>query len=171
MIVVGGGFALQISTYDGPGSVWKALTHEKGSLFVLLVAFIWSCTSVLDKMAIEHAAEATHGIFQTTTVGLGLVILTFMWRQHGEWRGLIARRWTYLGAVVAALFALGFQLLAYSHALVSMIEATKRAIGLTSALVVGKLVFDEEIDLWKIAACVTLFAGVALVLFTGAPAE
>jgi drug/metabolite transporter (DMT)-like permease len=166
-IVVGGGFTLQISSYDGRASVWRALTHEKGSLYVLLVALIWSCTSVLDKMAVEHAPEAVHGIFQTATVGLGLVALTFLRRQQSDWRGLLARRWTYTGAVVAALLALGFQLLAYSHALVSMIEATKRAIGLTSALVVGKLVFDEEIDLWKIAACLTLFGGVALVLFTG----
>lgn len=169
LTVVGGAFGLQLSSHDGSKSFLRAMTEEKGSLYVIVVALIWSMTSIFDKLAVRNAPEAAHGLWQTLTVGAGLMLATIAMGKQREWKKLANHKLVFGGAIVAALAALSFQLLAYAHVLVSTVEATKRAVGVTAAIFLGHFLFNEELNVRKVVACGVLYAGVALILFTGSP--
>lgn len=73
MLIVTGGYMLNISTAKaGVLEPFRAIKKEKGSLYMIAVAFIYSITSSLGKVAIEHSSALFFGITYFTV----LVILT-----------------------------------------------------------------------------------------------
>ncbi|MFT4704911.1 MAG: drug/metabolite transporter (DMT)-like permease, partial [Bradymonadia bacterium] len=60
--------------------------------------------------------------------------------------------------------ALGTQLVAFGQTLVSFVEAIKRAVGMLLALVLGRVLFKEEIRPGQIFAVLLMSAGVALIV-------
>jgi drug/metabolite transporter (DMT)-like permease len=128
------------------------------------VAVAWSITAALDKVALQSAPPAFHGLVQTAGIG-GLVLVMLVWqRRLGELRPpRSALRW--LGAgIVASYAAMGLQFVALGYALVTLFEATKRAVGMALALGLGHLLFKEELSWAKAGAIAFMGAGVALVL-------
>ena len=67
-------------------------------------------------------------------------------------------------AVLAATAGLGLQLVAIQLTLVGIVEAVKRAVGMASAVAVGRLAFAEPITAGTLAAVLAMAAGVALLL-------
>lgn len=73
MLIVTGGYMLNISTARiGLLEPFRAITKEKGSLYMIVIAFIYSITSSLGKVAIEHSSPLFFGITYFTV----LVIVT-----------------------------------------------------------------------------------------------
>jgi multidrug transporter EmrE-like cation transporter len=66
--------------------------------------------------------------------------------------------------VVVGAVALVVQLEAFRWAPVGFIEVVKRGVGMTSAVVLGRLAFGEPLDGRKLAAVALLTGGVALVV-------
>lgn len=138
----------------------------RGASLMALVALLWSVTSVVDKMATEASSAAFHGLVQVAGIASGLGLWLAIRRELGTLRATFRRPVLLVGAALAAVSALGLQLLAFTQVLVSLVEAVKRAIGLLSAVAIGRLVFGERLTLTQVMAVLAMAAGTALILLT-----
>ena len=148
-----------------PVAFARALFGERGSLPMLVTALCWSLTIVVDKLATHHAGFGIHGALLNAGLGLfGLALLAARGRL-GELRGL-RRAWKpWLFAIIMGAVGLGAQLVAVQHLFTALVEAGKRAIGVTMSVVVGRLVFGEAINRFKVAAVVMMSIGAGLIVW------
>ncbi|MEM9188564.1 MAG: DMT family transporter [Myxococcota bacterium] len=160
-LVVAG--ALTIHEREGRSLV-QILREERGSMWMVGVAAIWSLTTALDRLVLEHASLPVHGATQSGGVGLAIVVALLLRGQRDALR-VPAAAWNSLGACVAlATVALAFQLWAIQLLLVGLVEATKRAIGFGSAVLLGRWMFGEALSVRKGIAVLLLAGGTVLLL-------
>lgn len=142
----------------------RVFVTEPGAPMMAGVALCWGITTTLDKHALTYAAVPIHALIQVSGVLIAaLVYLT----ARGQLRELAVprSRWLTLGlATLTGAIALGVQLVAIQWVLVSVVETIKRALGLVSAVVFGKLLFDEAITVTKVVAMTVMVVGVVLVM-------
>jgi len=159
-LVVVGGLELQRPEEGG----LRQIGREPGAKFMLATAILWSVAAALDKRALAHASVSFHAVVQTGGVGLLLVSLLVV---RGRLRELstIARGWRpFLLALGLTAVAVGSQLTAYRALEVSLVEALKRATGVTVALAVGRLWFEEPLGPRKAVVAGAIAFGAVLVL-------
>ncbi len=159
-LVVGGAVALQ----GGPGRLAGALRQEPGVAAMAVVALAWAGVAVADKACLAHAAVPVHASVQLAGVAVGLTGVLALRGRLGELAGAHRAPGTLATALVTAAAALGLQLLAFRQVLVSLVEATKRAIGLAAALLNGRWFFGEIVTFPQVLAVGTMAIGVALLL-------
>jgi multidrug transporter EmrE-like cation transporter len=127
-------------------------------------AAFWSASSAADKWSLTCASPAAHGVVQGVVIFVlcagGLVLLG----RQKRLSGIIAERRTLALAVLVFVAALGLQWLAFADVWVGVVEALKRAIGATGALVVGRIVFDEQFHAPRVVAAVGMAVGAAMVV-------
>jgi len=165
-LVVIGAFALSLPE-DGPFSLtaaWHAWRTDRSALWMVLVAFCWSLTVPLDKLAMDRASGPLHGLVLNLGVGLVVALLLVAQRRTGELADVSKAPLVFLFGVVISAVALGLQLIAIQKVWVSLVETLKRGIGNGMAVVLGRLIFQEAITIRKIAAVGLMAVGVALIL-------
>jgi len=136
----------------------------RGSLLITATALLWSLTSPLDKLAMEHASAPFHGVVLTGGVATGVLLVLLA---RGGLRDLAHVRrvpGTLALALLVSSLALALQLLALPLMFVGTIETLKRGIGNLMSLVTGRIFFGEAITLWKTLAVLLMAAGVAMIL-------
>ena len=159
------GIAVSPVMYRSPLAFARALFRERGSLPMLVTALCWSLTIVVDKLATMHAGFGIHGALLNAGIGLfGLGLLGARGRL-AELRALREAWKPWLFAITMGAVGLGTQLVAVQHLFTALVEAGKRAIGVTMSVVVGKLVFGEAIDRFKVAAVVLMSVGAGLIVW------
>jgi len=141
-----------------------ALLRSPGAWLMALVAFLWSLSIPLDKLAMARANSPFHGLFLTAGGALGTFVLLAATRRLSEVRGLRAGWPAFLGALAGVTLELGFQLAAISMLLVSVVETLKRGLYNLLALALGRAVFGEPLTWAKLAAALLMAGGVALIL-------
>jgi drug/metabolite transporter (DMT)-like permease len=168
-LVVGG--ALALSSAEGDDArpqLLRAVVREPGAWMMIGVAACWGITTALDKRALEYAAVPIHALIQLS----GVIVAGLVWLLFSGRRDELAGAREQLGKLVLATLtgsaAFGLQLVAVQHILVSQLETIKRAIGLVSAIVLGRLVFGEPITRVKTTAIVVMVAGVILLMLGSA---
>ncbi|PRP90098.1 4-amino-4-deoxy-L-arabinose-phosphoundecaprenol flippase subunit ArnE [Enhygromyxa salina] len=142
----------------------RVFVTEPGAPMMAGVALCWGVTMTLDKQALAYAAVPVHALVQL--FGLLVAALAYL-AVRGQLRELAVPRSQWPGlalATVTGAIALGVQLVAVQWILVSVLETVKRALGLVSAVVFGKLIFDEAITLTKAVAICVMAVGVVLVM-------
>lgn len=155
-LVVAGALILQLR-----GLEWRM---SQGAMMMVVVAFLWSLSAVIDKLCLAHAAIPSHAAIQ---VGVSALAMGGWLVTRGEARRLLpprGHRSAAVGAVFAFSGALGCQLVALTLTSIGLIETTKRAIGLTSAVVIGRWLFDEQITIQRIVGVVLMGLGATLVI-------
>lgn len=140
--------------------------REPGAWMMMGTAACWGITGVLDKQALAYASVPAHALVQLS----GVVLAALLWLViRKRLRELVAVERRQIGALIlatlAGLVALGMQLLAIQYVLVGVVETLKRAIGLISAVIVGKLAFAEAVNRAKILAVIAMIAGVTLLMW------
>lgn len=135
---------------------------ERGALLGVAVAAIWSVTTALDKLALEHASLSVHALVQSGGVGLALLL----WARPAPPRG--AASW-FGGAVLIGCGALALQLWAVQLLFVGVVETLKRTVGLLSAVVLGRVVFKEGVTRRALAGAILMVGGTALLILGGSP--
>lgn len=138
---------------------------DRGSLYMIIVALIWSFTPVMDKLATDASSVPFHGASQQ----LGITLLLMLWvALKGRLRRTFSQSWPHASMLtltaLAATAAMGLQLLTLQVALASVMEAVKRAVGLVMAMILGHLVFKERLSLGKWLAATLMGVGTTLVL-------
>lgn len=141
------------------GRGWLA---EPGAWMMGAVAALWAATMTLDKLALQHAAPATHALTQAALICLGLFAILAARRELGQLSAVRGSLKLYLPAVVALCAATAAQLLAVQLVFVGLVEAIKRAVGLAMSVVSGRLFFDEPVTPAKLAAIGLMGAGAVL---------
>ncbi|HJL19965.1 MAG TPA: DMT family transporter [Sandaracinaceae bacterium LLY-WYZ-13_1] len=141
---------------------WRSLRRERGSLMMIGVAGCWSLTANLDKMALDHASLPVHATVQTA--GVGLALLGYLLVRRAP-LGMPRRAWpSFAGSVLFATGALALQLWAIQLVLVGLVETLKRAVGMSSSVLVGRVAFGEAITGRRALAVAVMGAGTALAL-------
>jgi drug/metabolite transporter (DMT)-like permease len=166
LLVAAGATALAIapsSSSSAPASR-GAPRWDRGSLLMVVVAFGWSVTTSLDKMALSASPPAAHALVQS----LGLVFLLGLFLglrgRLGELRVPSPVRPTFFLALVCASLAIGAQLMAVQLILVTMVETMKRMVGGVMAVVLGAWQFGEPMTPRKIGVIAAMSLGAVLVL-------
>jgi uncharacterized membrane protein len=157
LLVVAGAWLLSVQRGGVPGGRPLAL--------MLVVIAAWSAVLPLDKLGMELAGPAIHGLVLSAGImaGVGAVLLG---RGQARRLTLLPRpaRAPLAGAVLVGAAALATQLLALGLVPAALVETVKRAIGNVLALVWGRSLFREAVTLRKAVALVLLVLGVVLVL-------
>lgn len=165
-LVVAGALTLNADAARGRGpfGLVRALLAEPGSLPMLGTALCWSLTIVVDKMATQHASYAAHGV--VINGGVGLILLGWLAaRRELKRLGQVKGSWVLLaGAVGAAAVGLGTQLVAIQYLFTSVVEAIKRAVGMASSVLLGRLFFAEPVTTHKIVAIVAMTVGGSVIV-------
>ena len=128
------------------------------------VALCWAATINLDKQALTCAALPIHAFVQL--LGITLVVLAFL-AAIGRLAELkIARPARRQLGLAAAVFGIAFalQLSTIQVVMVAVVETIKRAVGLISAVLVGRLWFGERVGPLTLVGVALLVVGVALVM-------
>lgn len=157
-LVVVGAVSLHLR---GDAPLWRRL--DAGSAMMVGVSACWALSTTLDKLALEHASKPVHALVQTGGVALALLAWLLLRRAP---LSVPRRAWPALGGSVAfAAGALALQLWALQLLFVGIVETIKRAVGMTSSVVVGRIAFEETIHPSKLVAVALMIAGtVAVVL-------
>jgi drug/metabolite transporter (DMT)-like permease len=153
------------------GGAWKGLgttMREPGVRRMVLVALLWSCTSVLDQTAVSLGAGSWYAPLVTAAVALLLLLWALL---RGQGRALLAATKPLAAhpllvalAVVIGAGALAVQIEAFRWAPIGFIEVVKRGLGMASAVLLGWFLFKEPLSAQKGVAVVLLTLGVALVV-------
>ena len=134
-------------------------TVDRGVLAMLGVAALWALGPVLDKVCMQHAGLAMHAAVQMGGIGGGLLLWLAVRRRLGDLVEVRSAPGTYLVTLLVGFAALGLQLMALKLVLVSLVEGLKRAVGLASSVVVGRLAFGEPVTARKVLGVLAMIAG------------
>ncbi|MGB1699424.1 MAG: DMT family transporter [Nannocystaceae bacterium] len=145
--------------------LWRAFLHERGAVYMTLVALCWSATSVLDKLATSHASLPIHALVMNCGVGVLLALFLVATKRGGEFRGARQHPTALVIGMLVGGAAFAFQLLAIQGLLVGVVETIKRAVGLLVALIVGRMAFGETVTTPRIIGAVFMGLGTALIVW------
>lgn len=133
---------------------------------MLGVALLWSSTTPLDKLALQHGTASWHAT--VLHVGIAGSLGAWLW-MRGEFAGIRDVRsspWLLAGALCASAVALAAQLMALERVFAAFLETLKRGWGGLAALALGWLVFAEPLTWRKSLAVAVMVGGVALLLLS-----
>jgi uncharacterized membrane protein len=159
-----GGYTLNLSALrTGFLAPLRAVVQERGSLYMLVVALIYSVTSSLGKVAIDHSAPAFFGA--TYFGALVICLLPIIARRSGE-RIVPALRGNLRAAFLPAVFdtvATVSHVYAVSMSNIAYMVSVKRTSLLIGSLY-GFLLFRERNMRERMAGAILMFAGFVLIM-------
>lgn len=145
---------------DLSDSWWRSIVKEKGAPHMIAVAFFWSGSIALDKVALPHASPASHAFLLTAGSCLMLLAWASLRGQLGELRAAWGAPKPLLAGLIGfAIAALALQMLALGWLWVAVVETLKRGLGVLGSIVFGRLFFAEPITLRKLLAAAFMVAG------------
>jgi drug/metabolite transporter (DMT)-like permease len=163
LFIAAGSYTLHISKIkEGIFEPLRAITKEKGSILMIGVALIYSFTSSLGKMAIEHSSPLFFGA--TYFTALALLFTPIALYKNKEVRG---------GAVLSVLLpGLFYSLMVVSHmiaislAKVAYVISVKR-MSLIIGVFYGYLFFKEKNIRERLSGSLLMFIGFVMVITAG----
>jgi len=167
LLIVAGSYALNLDSVRLGGWLGplRAVFRERGSVLILVVAFIYSVTSALGKVAIQMSEPRFFGAVYPALLAMGLAVI-YPLSGKASLRNLGARPWLglLLGVVYAGMF--------FSHAVaISLVNASYMiAVKRTSLLfgvAYGGVLFKEERIAQRFLGAGFMAAGVALIALCG----
>jgi len=165
ILIAGGSYTLNIhKTRHSLMEPIRAMFREKGSVMMIVVAFIFSITSSLGKMAIEHSSPIFFGGFYFLLVTILFTPLVMTKSKGGisitkkEFIPLISIGITYSLMII-------FHMIAISLAKVAYMISVKR-MSLIFSIIYGHMLFKEEEFGVRILGGIMMFAGVVLIVLS-----
>jgi len=167
LLVVLGAWLLNLETTQNGGvqnllAPFRAVTQERGSRLMLMVAAIYSLTSVTSKGALLHVNPGFFGPFYFVVLGTASV-LVFASRDVSSWRAMGKHPWVHLGvgAFMAGMVVAHFY--AIAHIEVAYMLAVKRT-SLLFGILYGAWLFGERGLKKNLAAGMLMVLGVFLIV-------
>jgi len=159
MLVVLGSYLLTTTASSGSAlNPVRALLREKGSLLMVLVALLYSFTSVFGKLLIEHSSPLFFSAYYAFLMALILSPVGFRSAVKAE-KG--AFRSVFLASIFFALM-IASHMLALFRANVAYMIALKRLSGVFSVIYGG--IFLKERFLWQRLLAALLMVGGAVII-------
>jgi drug/metabolite transporter (DMT)-like permease len=143
---------------------FRAITKEKGSILMISVALIYSVTSSLGKMAIEHSSPLFFGItyFIAVTIVFAPIAL---WLGKDELKSFISGK-QFKGLLLSGLFysvMIASHMIAMSLAKVAYMISVKR-ISLIMGVVYGYILFNEKDIKERLLGAVLMLIGFVMIV-------
>jgi drug/metabolite transporter (DMT)-like permease len=161
-LIATGAYLLNLNSHEkGPLAPFKAIAKEKGALLIITVAFIYSISSNLGKIAVLHSSPIFFAVIYT--VLLSVFILPFIViRKRDSISAIRARPALFLliGFIFAIMVAAHFSALKLTE--VSYMISVKRT-SLIFSVIYGWLIFKEEHIRERFLGSVVMVAGVVLI--------
>src|SRR4030042_4978601 len=143
---------------------FRAITKEKGSIFMISVALIYSVTSSLGKMAIEHSSPLFFGItyFIAVTIVFAPIAL---WMGKGELKSFISEK-QFKGILLPGLF---YSIMIASHMIAISLTKVAYMISITRTsliigVIYGYLLFKEKNIRERLTGAVLMFIGFIMIV-------
>jgi drug/metabolite transporter (DMT)-like permease len=162
LLIVGGAYSLKISKIkDGWMAPLKSIIKEKGSLFMLIVAFIYSISSNFDKIGVVNSSPL-FWVFAISLFNTLLFIPILAFKSPKGLRKLETHWKPALGIGIFAALSNVFQMVAIKLTLVAYVISIKR----TSAIfgvIFGVLFFKEKGLKERLFGALLMVLGVVLI--------
>lgn len=163
-LATAGAYLLNVNTTkNGILEPFKAIRRERGSLYMILVAFIYSITSNLGKMAIIHSSP----LFFAATYLPILAIVFFpivMWKNHGNAKELFVSPKTFGAIGLAMAISVTAHVLAVNMMAVPYVISVKR-MSLLFGIMYGAIWFKETHIKERLLGAIIMISGVIMLAF------
>ncbi|MBN2478402.1 EamA family transporter [Candidatus Micrarchaeota archaeon] len=165
LLIVAGSYILHLKEEKGIMGPLKSIIQNKGSLYMLIVAFIWSFSANFDKIAYINSNSFFYGTFLYLGMGLFFAVYALMKKKD------IARQVKkgFPGIVkISASCILTFLLItfSYSFAIVPYVISIKRMSALFGVVLGGVMFKEKNIGVRFIGALVMVAGAVTIALGT-----
>lgn len=161
LLIVFGSYVLNIKKRSkGFFAPIKALFVEKGARFMLVVAFIWSITSNLDKIGVRNSSPVFWAFSQAAFIAVVLLPLIIKRSQRVKEINNNLKALIPIGLFSALL--LFFQMTAINLAPVSYVTSLKRTSVLISVLM-GYFIFKESNIKERLIGAIVMILGILLI--------
>lgn len=161
-LIVCGAYALHLHTFrEGWFHPFRAIIHEAGSRLMILVAFLYSITSSLGKLAILHASPASFALIYVVVLAVALSPIV-SWTARRQRIQITAHAPAFLGIGLLQAAMIFFHALALSQAHVAYMISAKRT-SLLFGILYGHFLFQEDRLRQRLGAGVLMLAGVVLI--------
>lgn len=161
-----GGYTLNIHKIRGHlMEPVKAIFREKGSVMMIVVAFIYSITSSLGKMAIEHSSPIFFGSFYFTL--MTILFTPIALKKNGGNISIKREDLVLLASIGITFFVMIiFHMIAMSLANVAYMISIKRT-SLLFSMLYGYFLFKEEKVAEKAVGGAIMLAGFVVIVLSG----
>ncbi|OAG27182.1 DMT family transporter [Thermodesulfatator autotrophicus] len=165
--IIAGSYCLNLSSiHKGISYPFKAMLKEKGSILMLLVAFIYAVTSVLLKVGIKQSETFFFALFYYTFLGLFVSAVIFGWQGKKPWQPFIEAPKGAMLVSLAQAVAVFSHIWAVSLAPVAYMIAIKR-LSVLFGVIIGGLIFKEQAFKERLFGASLMVAGVFLIAWAG----
>lgn len=167
ILVAGGAYLLNIHTKrSGLVEPIRAILKEKGSILMIIVAFIYSISSNLGKVAISHSSPIFFAIFYPPYISLFITPLLLV-RYKGEVFWLVRKTWT--SFILIGLFSammIIFHNLSIASIEVPYMISIKR-MSLIFSVLYGYIIFKERDIMERLLGSVVMLIGAGVITIFG----
>lgn len=161
-LIASGAYLLNLnSSGRGPLAPFKAIAKEKGSVLIIMVAFIYSISSNLGKIAVVHSSPLFFAVIYTSL--LSVVLLPLVIVKNRSSLSAIKQRpalFIVMGFIFAVMVAAHFSALHLTK--VAYMISVKRT-SLIFSVIYGWLLFKEEHIKERLLGGVVMVIGVILI--------
>lgn len=162
VLIVSGAYLLNVRERSrGYLAPLRAILSTPGPRLMLAVAFIWSLTSNIDKIGVQHSSPFVWGAAINLFMASSLLPFVLA-RLHGGWRLSLGHLPILLPIGLFNALTLIFQFLAITLTLVPYVIAVKRSSTLIS-VVLGHYLFEEINLRERLGGAGLMFLGVVLI--------
>lgn len=162
ILVVIGGYTLNLHlSKKGILEPLKAILREKGSVYMIIVSFIFSITTTLGKLAILHSDPIFFGSFYFIILGIIFTPIAIIKSKEKLVTFLKTSKNYFLIGFFFAVMAI-FHCLAIQLVEVAYMISIKRS-SLIFSVIYGKLIFKEENFKERLPATLLMIAGMVLI--------
>jgi drug/metabolite transporter (DMT)-like permease len=161
LLIAAGAYLLNASASRyGPLGPIKAIFKEPGSVLMIVVALIYSITSTLGKVAVQHSNPVFFGFFYPLVLTIPLTIVVVL---KGKLTEVVSRPSAFvpIGLCTAVMIITHF--IAISLTDVAYMISIKRT-SLIFSVLYGKFLFKEEKIKERLLGSVVMMAGVASII-------
>lgn len=160
-LIVGGTYALEMKKGAGIIGPFRAFFKNRAGQLVLLVAFIYSISSNLDKIIIQNSNPLTRNVSVLALMTLMLFLLV-QFRSKQKIKNIKSKYKLLLIAGLFAAITLIFQMTALIIGIVPYVISLKRTSALFSVLL-GAIAFKERNTKPRLLGSALMVAGVVLI--------
>ncbi len=162
LVVTIGAYVLNIRKMsEGLLVPFKLIIKEKGSLLMLIVAFLWSFSAAMDKVAVLSSSPYFY-IF-VFCICFFIFYIPFLVIVNPKFINEVKRNYIKLSVLgVFGGLLLICQMTAVKIAFVSYVIAIKRA-GIVFSLIFGWMFFKEKLTVYKIIGTLIMIAGMLMI--------
>lgn len=164
LLIVLGSYLLNLrQAISGFFSPFKAIVKEKGPRYMLMVAFIWSITSNIDKVGVKSSSPMFWAVTVNVFIALAMVPVV-MSKSKRNLAQIINNSKSLIPIGFFSAATLIFQMMAIELAMVAYVISIKR----TSAIIVviaSYWIFKEKSMGYRLLGASVMVAGVMLISF------